>query len=97
MKSPLMIKEHQECGHDKFFLACPNDLFPEYRAMNADRASRLYRELTAGGNTEKDIEANSRFWAQSRRNDLEVQHIEIYLVAFVFSQSTVSDRILLDG
>ena len=85
MKSVRMIEEHQECGHAKFFLVGPNDLLPSYRAMNADRASSLYRELTAGGNTEEILE-NVRFWAQSRRNDLEVHHSKIYLIAFVFSQ-----------
>ena len=69
MKSLLMIKQHQGCGHKEFFLVGPNAIFPEYRAMNADRASRLYRELTADGN----IEENIRFWAQTRRKDLEVR------------------------
>ena len=69
MKSLLMIKEHQECGHAKFFLIGPNGILPEYRAMNADRTSRLYCELTADGN----IEENIRFWALNRRKDLEVQ------------------------
>ena len=83
MKSLLMIKEHQECGHDKFFLVGANELLPEYRAMNADQASRLYCELTADGN----IVESSRFWALSRRKDWEVQHNNIYLIAFVFSHS----------